>query len=153
MSLAGLKDAASNVDTSAVTNSTAVQDAVTATETAVETAVSNMSIDETITYLNNQAAILEAATIAEIDALEAQGYTAKEAEAYIDANAVALETQYLMDAGFTQAQADAFIQAEENIVSNNSDAISNALSTRYFATPEQIAEAEVEADSAFALVK
>jgi hypothetical protein len=39
--------------------------------------------------------------------------TSKEAKLYFEDNAVTLETQYLIDAGYTTGQAAAFIAMEE----------------------------------------
>lgn len=51
--------------------------------------------------------------------------TSKEAKAYMDANMIALETNYLVQAGYTEYQASFFISLEEQLIQNNSDDIKN----------------------------
>lgn len=66
---------------------------------------------------------MEEAAVAEMKALKDAGMTAKEAEAYMNTNAAALEVSYLVAAGYTTEQANAFIAAEELYVSENQSEI------------------------------
>ena len=71
----------------------------------------------------------------------------------MNTNAAALEVSYLVAAGYSPEQANAFIATEQFIVSENKSEMQDYLSKRMWATPEQIADAEVQEDSAFAKVK